>query len=678
MPAKIYKKCEFNENYMGIRQTKAVLAVFAVIIILHHISLKTFAQLDSANIANFVFNPFRGVGYLLVAYFFFCSGFGLYKSFSKKEDYLKGFLKKHLTPICVSFLVSDALFQFVRIKREAIAFPANTYSWFIFAIIAMYISFFVCFKFLKKIAVPALLACAILWCAICKVLIFDSYWYNAVFAFPFGVIFAKHFDTITEQIKKRYTAYLIAALAASILLHLLAVNDVRLFGLLGSVMSFSAVKEAQAVLQIISALAFSALIMLLSMKLEIQSKALDFLGGMTLEIYLIHVFFVEIFSKKFINSYQPLYYVENPFLYTLIVIGLTIPAAWAVNLFRTKLFPKIFTAWAESVFKKLVIAAAIIFALTTAYFSISSHSFFAETKEKVEKYKNQFITFTEINGKNMATYVTGSGDHTILLLSDSTDPCPAMLLRPLADKLADNFKVILPDLFGYGFSDKTGSPRSAENIAAELHELVSKLNDGKPVILFSFGTSGICAETYLKNYRNQVEGLVGFDMATWEILKEHFDMPSFTDEQIYYESKRFGKRTRLRGLYLNASGYIQVDVNTIIEAFRAGVMGYYLDELSAMYMSAYANKASADAQAHFLIDGRKLSGFSLPEDLPVLFISSSRSNKNANPKPLDMYKELLTNQSCQKADLMDGEVYYIYYRPDIIEQRIVDFMSGQL
>ncbi|MBO6100624.1 MAG: hypothetical protein J6P07_04760, partial [Spirochaetaceae bacterium] len=168
MSAKIYKKGEFNGNYMGIRQTKAVLAVFALIIILHHISLKMNSQLEAGSIAKYIFDPFRGVGYILVAYFFFCSGFGLCKSISGKTDYLKGFLKKHLVPICGSFLVSDALFQFIRIKRDAIAFPANTYSWFIFAIIALYISFFVCFKLLKKWTVPALAACTILWCTICK------------------------------------------------------------------------------------------------------------------------------------------------------------------------------------------------------------------------------------------------------------------------------------------------------------------------------------------------------------------------------------------------------------------------------------------------------------------------------------------------------------------------------
>ena len=678
MSAKIYKKGEFNGNYMGVRQTKAVLAVFALIIILHHISLKMNFQLEAESFAKCIFDPFRGVGYILVAYFFFCSGFGLAKSMSGKADYLKGFLKKHLVPICASFLVSDALFQFIRIKREAIAFPANTYSWFIFAIIALYISFFVCFKFLKKWAVPALFACTILWCAICKVLILDSYWYNAVFAFPLGTVFAKNFDTITEKFKKHYAAYLAGALAASFLLYFLAADDMRLFGLLGSVMDFSAVKEVQAVLQIISALAFSLLITLISMKFEIANRALDFLGGMTLEIYLIHVFFVEIFSKKFINSYQPLYYVKNPLLYTLAVIALTIPAAWALCLFRKHVLPKLVTNWTSGVFKKLVIAALAVFVLMTAYFSISSHTFFADTKGKVEKYKNQFISFTEIDGKNMAAYVAGEGSHTILLLSDLEDPCPSMTLRPLADKLADTCRVIVPDLFGYGFSDKTDSARSAKNIAAELHALVSSLNGGKPVTLFSVGTSGICAETYLQNYRNEVEGLVGFDMVTWEILKEHFDMPSFTDEQIYYESKRFGERTRLKGLCLNASGYIQVDVNTIIEAFKADVMGSYLDELSAMYMSGYASKASTDAQANFLVDGRKLSGFSIPADLPVLFISSSRNNENVNPKPLDMYKELLTNTSRQKVDLMNGEMYYIYYRPDVIEKRTEDFMSSQL
>ena len=66
MSAKIYKKGEFNGNYMGIRQTKAVLAVFALVIILHHISLKMNIQLEAESFAKCIFDPFRGVGYILV------------------------------------------------------------------------------------------------------------------------------------------------------------------------------------------------------------------------------------------------------------------------------------------------------------------------------------------------------------------------------------------------------------------------------------------------------------------------------------------------------------------------------------------------------------------------------------------------------------------------------------
>ena len=188
MQTKIYKSKEFNDGYLGLRQTKSVLAIFAIGIIIHHISLKTHVQLDEGSIVRAIFDPFRALGYLFVSYFFFCSGFGIFKSFTEKEDYLKGFLRKHLVPICASFFVVDILFQIERIKRNAFGFPANTYSWFIFAILAAYIGFFVCARFFKKHVVAGLFVGAVIWCVICKLLVYDSYWYNTILAFPLGAV----------------------------------------------------------------------------------------------------------------------------------------------------------------------------------------------------------------------------------------------------------------------------------------------------------------------------------------------------------------------------------------------------------------------------------------------------------------------------------------------------------
>ena len=188
-----------NENAMGLEQTKAILGIFSVGIILHHVALKT---VGSGGVAK-VFLPFLGIGFLFVAYFFFCSGYGLYKSYLAKEDYLKGFLGKRIIPLLISFLATDALFQLARLSLASPAFPANTYSWFIFVIVIMYCIFFVCFKLFKKNAELAVLAATVLWCIGCRLLFAETYWYNSVLAFPAGLLLAKHEEKITALVKKR-------------------------------------------------------------------------------------------------------------------------------------------------------------------------------------------------------------------------------------------------------------------------------------------------------------------------------------------------------------------------------------------------------------------------------------------------------------------------------------------
>lgn len=678
MQTKIYKSKEFNDGYLGLRQTKSVLAIFAIGIIIHHISLKTHVQLDEGSIVRAIFDPFRALGYLFVSYFFFCSGFGIFKSFTEKEDYLKGFLRKHLVPVCASFFVVDILFQIERIKRNAFGFPANTYSWFIFAILAAYIGFFVCARFFKKHVVAGLLVGAVLWCILCKLFVYDSYWYNTILAFPLGAVFAKKYDSITAGFKKRYAVWLTVSFVCTCVLHFFAADDMRLFGIFGGAVSYSWVKEIQAVLQIVAALVFCVFISLLSMKVELKTRVLDFLGAMTLEIYLTHVLFVELFSKGFINNFDPLFYIKNPFLYIAVVIVLTIPVAWGIYLLRTKALPWLIKApfflWAVKILKKCVIVAAALLVVVTLYYTITSHITTSKTKAAVEKYKNGYITFSTIGGNEVASFITGSGDHTILLLDELSDPCASMTFRPFAEKLGERCKVIVPDMPGFGFSSDAQSPRTVQNITAELNGLIDKLNDGKPVILFAFHEAGIYAESFVKNYPDKVEALIGFDIATWEVMEEHFDVPTLTDEQLFYETKRSSQRERNWVKFKNLTGFIRMNTDYITEAFKFTVMKDHLDELLEMLLVKNAGKASIDAKANLIVESRAMKGFKLPAELPVLLMCSYDTDTQMDPSLFDIYSRILTNEKIQQAVLTESLTNYIYYKPDSIVQTMFDFL----
>ena len=677
--SKLYKKGEYNEEYMGISCTKALLGFFAVCIIVHHISQKMWSQIQSPQSLRNALFPFRGSGYLFVAFFFFCSGYGLMKSLLGKEDYHKGFLKKRFLPLVITFIATDSAFQFARISKGVQGFPANTYSWFIFVIAILYIGFYLCIRFLKEKAMLGVLIFSVLWCVFCRLTYFDTYWYNSVLAFPMGAFIAKHQEGITKRIQSKYPVYFIVTLIAAGVLCFFGFSGMRIYNMLGSVLGIEGSMQVQTLIQLLAAVSFSLFIMLISMKLKVGNKALNFLGGMTLEIYLVHTLFVEMFCKSFIGSDRKFYYIENPFIYLLVVVALTIPIAWAVSLLRTHFVPfvkdKPYTAWAVKVLRKAAMVAGILLATGIVYYSITSHVTSAREKSNVEQYKAENITMTEVDGKNMAAYITGEGEQTVLLLGDATDPAPSLTMRPLADALGDNYKVIVPDLFGRGFSDSTKKARSSENIADELYELVGKQNGGKPVVLISFETSGIIAETYMNKYRDNVEAFVGIDMATEDILLAYSDDPNMAKEEVYYAVKCSGKRSKCFSKLLNLTGFVRMELISYSDAFARGVMSDHFNIIGEKFISESGNDESIEEQAYMFMDGRALKDYKLPSDLPSLILTYEYSNKDMNPKPYDLYTKMISNSDIQEVSYIAGNIYFIFYQPETVDKMVDDFLG---
>ena len=105
--AKICKKKEWNEDVLSFAQTKSFLGFCALIILLHHCAQRTCAPwLAPARIVHGL-DAFVYLGYLCVAVFFFCSGYGMYIA-SRKEGFFKGYYKrilKVLLPAVVIFVM---------------------------------------------------------------------------------------------------------------------------------------------------------------------------------------------------------------------------------------------------------------------------------------------------------------------------------------------------------------------------------------------------------------------------------------------------------------------------------------------------------------------------------------------------------------------------------------------
>ena len=95
----------------------------------------------------------------------------------------------------------------------------------------------------------------------------------------------------------------------------------------------------------------------------------------------------------------------------------------------------------------------------------------------------QIGNFVEVDGHKMNVYTEGKGEHTLMFLSGSGTVSPVLDFKSLYSLLSDEFKIVVIEKFGYGFSDVVDTERSFETILRQDREALEKLGIKEPFIL---------------------------------------------------------------------------------------------------------------------------------------------------------------------------------------------------
>ncbi len=352
--AKICKRGTWNDENMSFDRTKAFLGFCAVIIVFHHISQDTCASWLNPRYIRHGLDIFVTAGYPMVAMFFFCSGYGLYKSAKAKPDFFRRFIPSRIIPILIPTLITLGVYIFFRVWRHIpldidSPFAANAhetwhpYIWYIPCIIAMYIFFYIGFGLFKKdwIGILVVALGTLGYITYCVIFMYGTWWYNTPHMFLMGILVAKYDKRFFESCKKLYLLRLIITVALCYGLWYLGDHAGEIYlktyhhPYYGNYIIISS--AIQCVCQILYTFAFVSLYYLLSMKLKIGNKALSFFGKFTLELYLIHGIFIHMFGYYMIHDgVKPVYYIKNVPLFVLVVLALSIPISYGMSIIDKK------------------------------------------------------------------------------------------------------------------------------------------------------------------------------------------------------------------------------------------------------------------------------------------------------------------------------------------------------
>lgn len=225
-------------------------------------------------------------GVLGVAACFLVSGYGLHKSFLRKESYLKGFLQtkalRMLLPYAVLYIVYLVFTLFAGdtpslsvIGNELITLQLDgLLLWYLKVQLLCYVIFYLCYRFIpgSKARMAAVFGGIVLWMILAMALDFGVSWYNTCLFFPVGLLLAEYERPVLRLLRKPVS--ILVNTGATVLLFAV----IYFFGRFGLDLLYDWVYM----------LVFNAALIGMLMHLR-GSRLLNAFGKYSMEIYLLHL-----------------------------------------------------------------------------------------------------------------------------------------------------------------------------------------------------------------------------------------------------------------------------------------------------------------------------------------------------------------------------------------------------
>lgn len=141
------------------------------------------------------------------------------------------------------------------------------------------------------------------------------------------------------------------------------------------------------------------------------------------------------------------------------------------------------------------------------------HRYRLNAEKKLREPLGQLV---DINGNNTSIYVEGSGSRTLVFLSGSGTCSPILDFKSLYSLLSDDYRIVVVEKFGYGYSDIVDEDRNIQTILSETRLALNKAGIEGPYVLCPHSMSGIEALYWAQKYPDEIEAIIGLDMAVPE------------------------------------------------------------------------------------------------------------------------------------------------------------------
>lgn len=298
------------------------------------------------------------------------------------------------------------------------------------------------------------------------------------------------------------------------------------------------------------------------------------------------------------------------------------------------------------------------------------------------EYKKMYPVYDEEN-KFMNLYTVGEGSKTLVILPAFGSPSPVIQYKTLVEGLKNEYKVVVVEYFGYGYSmSMKEHPRTNENIAAEIKKVLELAGIPGPYVLMPHETSNVYAMYFQNAYPELVQGIVSIDGTYPAEIKDDYYKRQLTDRVSNVNITSIFELTGYERVlsYVKGDEFYIDKMKNMPDIYGKEEIKVYRNRIGSSYLSRTMVREINKLEDNM----NQMQDYKYPDYLPVLEILASDTvskynTAKSNGATIDLKglaQGTITNPDIQKIEEIKGDNVIQLTNPTELINSIRNFLTS--
>jgi pimeloyl-ACP methyl ester carboxylesterase len=131
----------------------------------------------------------------------------------------------------------------------------------------------------------------------------------------------------------------------------------------------------------------------------------------------------------------------------------------------------------------------------------------------------------QVNGHQIHVYIEGKGEQTLVFIAGGGTSSPTLNYKPLFKQFLNDYRIVVIERSGYGWSDIGSTPRDVDTLLSENRKALRLAEINPPYVLIAHSMGALEAIFWANQFPEEVEAIIGLDPAVPEAY-QYLQQPS--------------------------------------------------------------------------------------------------------------------------------------------------------